>query len=95
MLVEAFMRCKLYSPGMIMEIEMTDTSLREATNLGRPGGPGSSFAPLLRFGRCIVSRYERWLQRQDLADLDDRLLRDIGISPHEAARESAKPFWRR
>ncbi|MDH6230613.1 uncharacterized protein YjiS (DUF1127 family) [Mesorhizobium soli] len=39
--------------------------------------------------------YDRWQQRQDLADLDDHILRDIGISPREVERECAKPFWRR
>jgi uncharacterized protein YjiS (DUF1127 family) len=39
--------------------------------------------------------YDRWQQRQHLADLDDHILRDIGISPREVERECAKPFWRR
>lgn len=32
-------------------------------------------------------------QRRDLAELDARLLKDIGVTPGEAAREAAKPFW--
>ncbi len=32
--------------------------------------------------------------RGSLAELDDRLLRDIGVSRAEALRESGKPFWR-
>lgn len=32
--------------------------------------------------------------RSSLAELDDRLLRDIGKSRSEALRESGKPFWR-
>ncbi len=32
--------------------------------------------------------------RQELAELDDRLLRDVGISREQALREAAKPFWR-
>lgn len=40
--------------------------------------------------RCL----DRRKQRRELANLDDRLLRDIGISRAEAAREAAKPFWR-
>jgi len=31
--------------------------------------------------------------RQQLARLDDRLLRDIGFDPERARREAAKPFW--
>ena len=38
-----------------------------------------------------------WLQRrrerQQLLDLDERLLRDIGLSRAEAEREAAKPIW--
>ncbi len=30
----------------------------------------------------------------ELADLNDYLLRDIGVSKDEALREAAKPFWR-
>jgi uncharacterized protein YjiS (DUF1127 family) len=34
-------------------------------------------------------------QRRDLAELEDHLLRDIGVSRREALREAAKPFWKR
>lgn len=40
---------------------------------------------------------ERSRQRKrlgELADLNNYLLRDIGVSKDEALRESAKPFWR-
>lgn len=32
-------------------------------------------------------------QRRALADLDDHLLRDIGVSPEEARKEAARPMW--
>jgi uncharacterized protein YjiS (DUF1127 family) len=32
-------------------------------------------------------------QRRDLAALDAHLLKDIGVTPGQAAREAAKPFW--
>jgi uncharacterized protein YjiS (DUF1127 family) len=34
-------------------------------------------------------------ERQALAELDDRFLKDIGVSREEAVREAAKPFWQR
>jgi uncharacterized protein YjiS (DUF1127 family) len=33
-------------------------------------------------------------QRRELQELDERLLRDIGIDRIEAMREAARPFWR-
>lgn len=37
---------------------------------------------------------ERARQRSKLARLDDRMLRDIGVTRADAARELGKPFWR-
>jgi uncharacterized protein YjiS (DUF1127 family) len=37
----------------------------------------------------------RWLQRRISQMLDDRMLRDIGISRSQALAEAAKPCWRR
>ena len=42
----------------------------------------------------VVGRWHaRARERRALAQLDDRMLRDIGISRTEAERECAKPFW--
>jgi uncharacterized protein YjiS (DUF1127 family) len=40
--------------------------------------------------RCL----DRGSQRRALSELDDHLLRDIGISRLQALREAGKPFWR-
>lgn len=37
--------------------------------------------------------HERWQQRRTLLQMDDHLLRDIGITCEDVAREVAKPFW--
>lgn len=41
----------------------------------------------------------RWIarhrERGALAALDGRLLRDVGVTPSEARRESGKPFWKK
>lgn len=42
----------------------------------------------------LVRWHDRYLQRLALAELDERLLADIGVSPEEARRECAQPFWR-
>jgi len=42
----------------------------------------------------MAAWHRRHRQRLDLAELDDHLLADIGVTPQEARHESAKPFWR-
>ena len=37
--------------------------------------------------------FQRSHQRRALAELDDRMLRDIGVTRSQAQREAAKPFW--
>ncbi len=38
--------------------------------------------------------HRRSRERQQLARLDARMLRDIGITPYDADIECSKPFWR-
>jgi uncharacterized protein YjiS (DUF1127 family) len=53
---------------------------------------------LMRFGRAAVRAVWFWMersrQRRALAKLEDRLLRDIGLTRDEARRESSTPFWK-
>lgn len=51
-------------------------------------------AALLRAAAAIWTWHERARMRRQLAMLDDRLLRDIGITRLEARSEAEKPFWR-
>lgn len=37
---------------------------------------------------------ERGRQRRALQRLDDRMLRDVGLSRADVGRETDKPFWR-
>lgn len=32
-------------------------------------------------------------ERRKLADLDPTMLRDMGLTPDDVARESSRPFW--
>jgi uncharacterized protein YjiS (DUF1127 family) len=41
----------------------------------------------------LRSAMDRARQRHKLGELDDRLLRDIGIARSQAREESSKPFW--
>ena len=43
----------------------------------------------------VFAWQDRAQQRRQLATMDDRLLRDIGISRLDALHEANKPFWRR
>jgi uncharacterized protein YjiS (DUF1127 family) len=53
---------------------------------------------LTGLGRAAVRMIWFWLERsrqwRALAELDDRLLRDIGLTRDEARRECANPFWK-
>jgi len=61
------------------------------------GAAGSGFN-LLRLLGSVVGVLRRWRQREweraVLAALDERSLRDIGISRTEVWAEVSKPFWR-
>jgi|RhiMetdeSRZDD1v2_1073273.scaffolds.fasta_scaffold00227_25 uncharacterized protein YjiS (DUF1127 family) len=57
--------------------------------------PSTSWRDSVRAGLRLVALWrERARQRHALASLDARLLRDIGITPYDAACECNKPFWR-
>lgn len=43
-----------------------------------------------RLLRALADAHERWLQRQALADLDDRMLKDIGVTGAERDRECGR-----
>ena len=42
----------------------------------------------------LLGAYLRAQSRHHLAGLDDRALRDIGLSRADVVRETDKPFWR-
>lgn len=44
--------------------------------------------------RMAMDWNQRQRQRRHLAAMDDRMLKDIGVSAADAAREVGKPFWR-
>lgn len=42
----------------------------------------------------LLTWLDRYAQRRQLARLDPRMLKDIGVSQAEAVAEARKPFWR-
>lgn len=65
----------------------------------RPGRGARRFAGLpQRHRRTLLDLLLLWharaTQRHHLAQLDDAMLKDIGLSRIDAEREAAKPFWR-
>jgi uncharacterized protein YjiS (DUF1127 family) len=44
--------------------------------------------------RKLMGWAERARQRHALLTLDDRMLKDIGITRADVMREAGKPFWR-
>ena len=52
-------------------------------------------AHLAQSGRQAIKRWlDRRAARRRLAELDDRDLRDLAISPGQAEYEITKPFWK-
>lgn len=53
---------------------------------------------LRRMAACflglLIAWGERMRERQQLATMDDRSLKDMGISRCDAEQEADKPFWR-
>jgi uncharacterized protein YjiS (DUF1127 family) len=43
---------------------------------------------------CTGNTVLRSRQRQALAQLDDHLLKDTGVTRQQAIAESGKPFWK-
>ena len=72
---------------------MTTAKYSPTFNWGNITAPTVRWSAL-RFVDMLLLFHERTRQRQALRALDDRLLKDIGVSRAEAEREANKPFWR-
>lgn len=49
---------------------------------------------VVRTGAAIDTMMTRRRSRLQLQSLDDRMLKDIGVSRADVVAESCKPFWR-
>jgi uncharacterized protein YjiS (DUF1127 family) len=73
-----------------------DTTLARSPGLGLGARTTRSLVYGLRQAAAALREWQR--RRRDravLATLDDRMLRDIGVSRCEILAEIDKPFWRR
>jgi uncharacterized protein YjiS (DUF1127 family) len=69
----------------------------EITDL-HPKDRGPTPISLLKILHCLGTAYrltrERYRQRRQLMEMDDRQLKDIGITPEQAEQEARKPIWK-
>jgi uncharacterized protein YjiS (DUF1127 family) len=70
------------------------TILKHASPFGTGFFRGQVVAPVARGIEILLLWQRRANERHALAQLDDRILRDLGLSRSEVARELRKPFWR-
>lgn len=66
---------------------MADISLHHSPSVPLAG----TFAA---FSQVLATWRRRAQERRELADLDYRTIRDLGISPSDIRFEANKPFWR-
>ncbi len=62
-----------------------------ATLSGAVSHPTLTLAAIVKF---VAAAHLRWQQRNRLVDLDDRMLRDMGVTRGDVFRETQKPVWR-
>ena len=62
--------------------------------IDRLSAPFTDRTVFTAIGRTLLLWQDRARQRAHLASLDDRMLRDIGLSRADVTGEASKPFWR-
>ena len=68
----------------------TTVAMREGAAMGRQM---AVFAAAARLVRTLLTWQERAQQRHALAQLDARMLKDVGLSWAEVELELSKSFW--
>jgi uncharacterized protein YjiS (DUF1127 family) len=71
---------------------MTARAVPDAVSASRFRRRPFPFIALCRL-RLLARWYDRYRQRLDLAEIDEHLLRDLGLTPEDVRRECAKSFW--
>ena len=70
---------------------MSDITLATVAGTRTRRRPAEFIRAAIRIGWLLLARSR---ERQVLASMDARMLRDIGVIPYEAGEEARKPFWR-
>jgi uncharacterized protein YjiS (DUF1127 family) len=70
------------------------TSDKSGSIQTRPAGRKAQGGLVARVVDLMLTWSDRMRQRRHLAELDDRLLQDIGISRADIEAEISRPFWR-
>jgi uncharacterized protein YjiS (DUF1127 family) len=70
---------------------MSDLTLTTICGIQPRRRPRDLIASMVSIVRLMLARSR---ERQFLASMDARMLRDIGVTPFEAGEEARKPFWR-
>jgi uncharacterized protein YjiS (DUF1127 family) len=77
--------------------KITEASAAATADL-HPKDRGPTPISLLKILHCLGTAYrlarERYRQRRQLMEMDDRQLKDIGITPEQAEQEARKPIWK-
>ncbi len=69
---------------------MANISLHDTPQVALAG----AFAAASAVGQVLATWRRRARERRELANIDHRTLRDLGISPTDVRFEADKPFWR-
>ena len=80
-----------------MSTTLVHTLKHRAGVPGRDTADGTTRGIFVALPKRLYATVVRWQQRYELRrhllTLDDRLVEDFGLTPVDAEREAAKPFW--
>jgi uncharacterized protein YjiS (DUF1127 family) len=70
-----------------------NTSEKSGSNFIASSRGGTQAGFVTRLSDTLLTWLDRVRQRRHLAELDDRMLRDIGLSRGEVENEVSRRFW--
>ncbi|HKP26470.1 MAG TPA: DUF1127 domain-containing protein [Dongiaceae bacterium] len=70
-----------------------NTNDKSSSYIVRPTRTKANGGPVTRLFDQVFTWLDRARQRRHLGELDDRLLRDIGLNRADVENEVSRPFW--